>query len=227
MFEKFTERARKVLSLSRQQAQRFNAEFIGTEAMLLGLLQEDGGIAAKVLKMHEIDAIKVEATLDTIMLKGERQTVTLGQLPFSPRAKRVIEIASAISQKMAHDVIGTEHLLVGVLEETEGLGHQVIVKMGITPGKLIEEIYEILGYDPKAAKEQEKTPEPRKAAFEVHRVVFRPVQQTSQVVRITVDVEASSAETAIMEARQLTILHSPEHWAVESSNRAGYGIRKA
>ena len=113
MFEKFTERARKVMSLARQEAQRLNSEFIGTEHILLGIIQEGGGVAAKVLKNLNVDLKRIRQEIEKLITPSTSPTVTLGQLPFSPRAKRVIELAGEAASSLGHDVIGTEHLLLG------------------------------------------------------------------------------------------------------------------
>src|SRR6185503_18844582 len=113
MFERFTERARKAMSLSRQEAQRLNSEFIGTEHILLGIIQEGGGVAAKVLKNFKVDLRQVRLEIERLIIPSTSPTVTLGQMPFSPRAKRVTELASEAANLLDHDVIGTEHLLLG------------------------------------------------------------------------------------------------------------------
>ena len=131
MFEKFTERARKVMSLARQEAQRLNSEFIGTEHILLGIIQEGGGVAAKVLKNLNVDLKRIRQEIEKLITPSTSPTVTLGQLPFSPRAKRVIELAGEAASSLGHDVIGTEHLLLGLLKENEGIAAQVLTNLGL------------------------------------------------------------------------------------------------
>src|SRR5438876_422434 len=131
MFEKFTERARKVMSLARQEAQRLNSEFIGTEHILLGIIQEGGGVAAKVLKNLNVDLKRIRQEIEKLITPSTSPTVTLGQLPFSPRAKRVIELAGEAASQLGHDVIGTEHLLLGLLKENEGIAAQVLTNLGL------------------------------------------------------------------------------------------------
>ncbi|MBI4564331.1 MAG: ATP-dependent Clp protease ATP-binding subunit [Planctomycetes bacterium] len=147
MFEKFTERARKVMSLARQEAQRLNSEFIGTEHILLGIIQEGGGVAAKVLKNLQVDLKRIRQEIEKLITPSTSPTVTLGQLPFSPRAKRVIELAGESASQLGHDVIGTEHLLLGLLKENEGIAAQVLTNLGLKLDEVRDMVLEVLGAD--------------------------------------------------------------------------------
>src|SRR6185295_16273834 len=140
MFEKFTERGRKVMSLSRQESQRLNSEMICTEHILLGILQEGGGAAAKALAVFKVDLARVRREVERIVTPSTSPTVTLGQIPFSPRSKRVIELAGEEASRTNSDVIGTEHLLVGCLAEGEGVGAQILSHMDVTLPALQEVI---------------------------------------------------------------------------------------
>lgn len=130
MFEKFTERARKCMSLARQEAQRLNCEFIGSEHILLAIIQEGGGVAAKVVKNFQIDLKRVRQEIEKLITPSTAPTVTLGQIPFSPRAKRVIEIAGEESFRMKVETIGTGSLLIGLTMEVEGIAAQVLRNLG-------------------------------------------------------------------------------------------------
>jgi len=147
MFEKFTERARKVMSLARQEAQRLNSEFIGTEHILLGIIQEGGGVAAKVLKNLNVELKRIRQEIEKLITPSTSPTVTLGQLPFSPRAKRVIELAGEAASQLGHDVIGTEHLLLGLLKENEGIAAQVLTNLGLKLEEVRDMVLEVLGAD--------------------------------------------------------------------------------
>jgi ATP-dependent Clp protease ATP-binding subunit ClpA len=148
MFERFTERARKVMTLARQEAQRLNSEFIGTEHILLGIIQEGGGVAAKVLKKLNVDVKKTIQEVEKLITpQTSPPTVTLGQLPFSPRAKRVFELSSEAMSQLGNDVIGTEHLLLGLLKENEGIAAQVLLNMGLKLDEVRDATLEILGAD--------------------------------------------------------------------------------
>jgi len=156
MFEKFTERTRKVLSLARQEAQRLNSEFVGTEHMLLGIIQEGGGRAAKALKNLNVDPKVVRTEIEKLITPSSSPTVTLGQLPFSPRAKRVIELAGEAASQLGHDVIGTEHLLLGLLKENEGIAAKVLTTMGVKFDQIRGMVLEVLGKEGMPPEKDEK-----------------------------------------------------------------------
>lgn len=144
MFEKFTERARKVMGLARQEAQRLESEFIGTEHILLGLIQEGSGVASKVLKNMNVDLKRIRQEIERLLTTGSA-TAQIGQLPFSPRAKRVLELAKEIADEMGHDMVGTEHLLLGLLKENEGIAAQVLTNLGVKPDEVRDMILDIMG----------------------------------------------------------------------------------
>jgi ATP-dependent Clp protease ATP-binding subunit ClpC len=128
-FDQFTERARKVLSLAQEEAQRFQHNYIGTEHLLLGLVREGEGVAAKVLISMGADLGKVRSAVEFIIGRGDR--IILGQIGLTPRAKTVIEFAVDEAHSMNHHYIGTEHLLLGLLREGEGIGAGVLESLGI------------------------------------------------------------------------------------------------
>ena len=119
MYERFTDRARKVMQLANQEAQRFNHEYIGTEHILLGLVKEGSGVAANVLKNLDIDLRKVRLEVEKLVKSGP-DMVTMGKLPQTPRAKKVIEYAIEEARNLNHNYVGTEHLLLGLLREQDG-----------------------------------------------------------------------------------------------------------
>ncbi len=141
MFDRFTDRARKVMGLARQEAQRFNHQYIGTEHILLGLIQEGSGVAANVLRNLDVDPDKIRQEVEKIVQDGPTMA-TLGQLPFTPRAKKVLELASEEATNLRHNYIGTEHLLLGLIRENEGVAAQVLMNLGL---KLEEVREEVLG----------------------------------------------------------------------------------
>lgn len=128
-FDKFTERARKVLRLAQEEAQRFHHNYIGTEHLLLGLVREGEGVAAKVLTSLGVDLEKVRKAVEDIIGRGDR--VVLGEIGFTPRAKKVIELAVDEARSLNHHYIGTEHLLLGLLREGEGIGAGVLESFGL------------------------------------------------------------------------------------------------
>src|SRR5687768_6084342 len=146
MFDRFTDRAKKVMSLARQEAQKFNHEYIGTEHVLLGLVQEGSGVAANVLKNMNIDLKRIRAEIEKIV-KGSPTMVTQGNLPFTPRAKKVLELAVEEASNLGHNYIGTEHLLLGLIKENEGIAARVLLNLGVKLEEVREEILEFLGAD--------------------------------------------------------------------------------
>src|SRR5579871_6510000 len=123
MYERFTDRARKVMQLANQEAQRFNHEYIGTEHVLLGLVKEGSGVAANVLKNLDIDLRKIRLEVEKIVQHGPGgEQVHTGPMPHTPRTKKVIECAVEEARNFGHQYVGTEHLLLGLLRESEGVG---------------------------------------------------------------------------------------------------------
>src|SRR5260221_9238838 len=129
-FDKFTERARKVLRLAQEEAQRFQHNYIGTEHLLLGLVREDEGVAAKVLHNLGVDLQKVRSSVEDIIGRGDR--IVLGEIGLTPRAKQVIELAVDEARRMNHHYIGTEHLLLGLIREGEGIAEGGLESPGVT-----------------------------------------------------------------------------------------------
>src|SRR5262245_45411490 len=146
MFDRFTDRARKVMGLAKAEAQRLNHEYIGTEHILLGLVQEGSGVAANVLKNMNIDLKRIRAEIEKIV-KGNPTLVTQGNLPFTPRAKKVLELAMEEASNLGHNYIGTEHLLLGLIKENEGIAARVLLNLGVKLEEVREEILEFLGAD--------------------------------------------------------------------------------
>jgi ATP-dependent Clp protease ATP-binding subunit ClpC len=155
MFDRFTDRAKKVMNLARQEAQRFNHEYLGTEHILLGLVQEGSGVAANVLKNMGIDLSKIRTEVEKIVKTGPSM-VTMGQLPFTPRAKKVLELSMEEAGNLGHNYIGTEHLLLGLIKENEGIAAQVLINLGVKLEDVREEVLDFLGAD--TADEEEEEP---------------------------------------------------------------------
>src|SRR5512147_487671 len=151
MFERFTDRARKVMALANQEAQRFNHEYIGTEHILLGLVKEGSGVGANVLKNLDVDLRKVRLEVEKLVKAGP-EMVTMGKLPQTPRAKKVIEYAIEEARNLNHNYVGTEHLLLGLLREHDGVAAQVLRNLGLKLEEVREEVLNLLG----ASGEQEE-----------------------------------------------------------------------
>ena len=144
MFERFTDRARKVMALANQEAQRFNHEYIGTEHILLGLVKEGSGVGANVLKNLDVDLRKVRLEVEKLVKAGP-EMVTMGKLPQTPRAKKVIEYAIEEARNLNHNYVGTEHLLLGLLREHDGVAAQVLMNLELKLEEVREEVLNLLG----------------------------------------------------------------------------------
>ena len=143
-FEKFSERARRVLSLAQEEAQRFNHNYIGTEHILLGLVRESEGVAARVLSSLTVDLAKVRSAVEFIIGRGEKPPQ--GDIGLTPRAKKVVELAVDEARRMNHTYIGTEHLLIGLMREGEGVAAGVLESLGVTLDKVRAETHRILSH---------------------------------------------------------------------------------
>ena len=160
-FDKFTDRARKVLTLAQDEAQRFNHNYIGTEHLLLGLVREGEGVAARVLENMNVELAKVRTAVEFIIGRGDRPVV--GEVGLTPRAKRVIELAIDEARRLGHNYIGTEHLLLGLVREGEGIAAGVLESLGVNLDKVRHEVIRVLSQSSAAApaaetKRASKTP---------------------------------------------------------------------
>ena len=144
MFDRFTERARKVMGFARREAQRFHHEYIGTEHILLGLIQEGQGVAANVLKSLNIDLEKIRREVEKIVKAGPAMEPSV-QIPFTPRAKKVVELALEEASNLGHNYIGTEHLLLALLREQDGIAAHVLLALGVRLDEVRDEVIEFLG----------------------------------------------------------------------------------
>ncbi|MHC4790759.1 MAG: ATP-dependent Clp protease ATP-binding subunit [Planctomycetota bacterium] len=144
MFERFTDRARTVMALANQEAQRFNHEYIGTEHILLGLVKEGSGVGATVLKNLDVDIKKLRLEVEK-QVKSGPDMVTMGKLPQTPRAKKVIEYAIEEARSLNHNYVGTEHILLGLLRETEGIAAQILMNVGLKLEDIRQEVLNLLG----------------------------------------------------------------------------------
>ncbi len=160
-FEKFSERARKVLSLAQEEAQRFNHNYIGTEHILLGLVRETEGVAARVLANVGVDLNKVRSAVEFIIGRGDKPAQ--GEIGLTPRAKKVVELAVDEARRMNHTYIGTEHLLIGLLREGEGVAAGVLESLGVNLEKVRGETHRVLSQSPSqsaghSGRSQTRTP---------------------------------------------------------------------
>ncbi len=144
MFDRFTERARKVMHLARQEALQLNHEYIGTEHVLLGIVKEGTGVAASVLEKLNVDLKKIRMDVGKLV-QGGSYRVTMGMLPFTPRAKKALELTLDEARSLGHNYIGTEHLLLGLLREQEGVAAQVLMNLGVKLDEVRKQILDYLG----------------------------------------------------------------------------------
>ncbi len=156
MFSRFTERARKVILLAKEEAKRFNHDYIGTEHILLGLVREGEGVAAAVLASMGLSPDKISLEVEKFVQPGP-STIISGDIPFTPKAKKVIELAMDEARNLGHNYIGTEHLLLGLIREGEGVASQVLISLSLDLDKVRMAIMGLLGSSIPGYAPQEKT----------------------------------------------------------------------
>ena len=150
MFERFTDRARRVVVLAQEEARMLNHNYIGTEHILLGLIHEGEGVAAKALESLGISLEAVRQQVEEII--GQGQQAPSGHIPFTPRAKKVLELSLREALQLGHNYIGTEHILLGLIREGEGVAAQVLVKLGADLNRVRQQVIQLLsGYQGKEA----------------------------------------------------------------------------
>ncbi|MEY3925959.1 MAG: hypothetical protein RIQ63_1310, partial [Actinomycetota bacterium] len=151
MFERFTDRARRVVVLAQEEARLLNHSYIGTEHILLGLIHEGEGVAAKALESLNISLDAVRAQVEEII--GQGGSSPSGHIPFTPRAKKVLELSLREALQLGHNYIGTEHILLGLIREGEGVAAQVLVKLGADLSRVRQQVIQLLsGYQGSAPK---------------------------------------------------------------------------
>jgi len=143
MFERFTDRARRVVVLAQEEAKMLNHNYIGTEHILLGLIHEGEGVAAKALESLDISLEAVREQVQEII--GQGQQAPTGHIPFTPRAKKVLELSLREALQLGHNYIGTEHILLGLIREGEGVAAQVLVKLGADLNRVRQQVILALG----------------------------------------------------------------------------------
>jgi len=148
VFERYTDRARRVVVLAQEEARMLNHNYIGTEHILLGLIREGEGVAAKALESLGISLEAVRQQVEEII--GQGQQAPSGHIPFTPRANKVLELASREALQLGHNYIGTEHILLGLIREGEGVAAQVLVKLGADLNRVRQQVIQLLhGYQGK------------------------------------------------------------------------------
>jgi ATP-dependent Clp protease ATP-binding subunit ClpA len=179
-FNKFTERARKVLSLAQEEAQRFQHNYIGTEHLLLGLVREGQGVAAQALNNMNVSLDKIRAAVEFIIGSGDR--IVLGEIGLTPRAKKVIELAVDESRRLNHHYIGTEHILLGLVREGQGIAAGVLESLGVKLQALREMILTVLGIEGSSNATEDSLPD-ELPIYQTEDTNNYVTQQTVQAVR--------------------------------------------
>ena len=154
MHDRFTDRVRRVIYYARDEANRLQHDYIGTEHLLLGIVREGEGIAAKVLGKLDLDFEQIQQAVES-MVKSSGSSLIVGEIPFTPRAKRVLELAIDEARQLGHNYVGTEHLLLGLIREGEGVAAQVLSELGVDRKRVREEVLRLLG--PSATLKARKT----------------------------------------------------------------------
>ena len=161
MFERFTDRARRVITLAQEEARMLHHDYIGTEHILLGLIHEGRGVAARALESLGISLVAVRQQVEEII--GQGQQPTPGHIPFTPRAKKVLELSLREALQLGHNYIGTEHILLGLIREGHGVAAQVLAKLGADLDRVRQQVIQLLQEHPaeEAASARSSAPELR------------------------------------------------------------------
>jgi ATP-dependent Clp protease ATP-binding subunit ClpA len=200
MYELFTDRARKVMRLANQEAQRFNHQCLDTEHILLGLIKEGEGVAANVLRNLDMDLRKIRLEVEKIEQSG-LDMVTRGKLPLTARAVKVVEYSNEEARNLNHDYVGTEHLLLGLLREQEGVAAQILMSFGIKPEDVRAEVVNLLGTNSGPPSPVQHSPvEANDLPAEVKPAV---AELDAQIERLNLDKEDAVAEQDFERAANL------------------------
>ncbi len=195
MFERFTDRARRVVVLAQEEARLLNHNYIGTEHLLLGLVHEGEGIAAQALISLGVSLERVRHEVEEII--GQGDITPSGHIPFTPRAKKVLELSLREALALHHNYIGTEHIVLGLLREGEGVAAEVLVKLGADLPKVKQRVIELLATGPEATSRLTiATPmseELQPAAFELARTLDHPRMGTEHLLLALLSTPKSGA----------------------------------
>jgi ATP-dependent Clp protease ATP-binding subunit ClpA len=182
VFERFTDRARRVVVLAQEEARLLKHNYVGTEHILLGLIHEGEGVAAKALESLGISLEAVRAQVEEII--GQGQSAPTGHIPFTPRAKKVLELSLREAKQLGHNYIGTEHILLGLIREGEGVAAQVLVNLGASLDRVRQQVIQLL------------------TGYTGGEVVAEPAGARTRLVRMTVPAELREAEEQLAQVRQ-------------------------
>jgi ATP-dependent Clp protease ATP-binding subunit ClpA len=225
MFERFTDRARRVVVLAQEEARMLNHNYIGTEHILLGLAHEGEGVAAKALEGLGIHLEAVRQQVEQIIGKG--QQAPSGHIPFTPRAKKVLELSLRESLQLGHDYIGTEHILLGLIREGDGVAAQVLVRLGADLNRVRAEVIKLV-HGGRGEEERVVGPRPSPA---IRDVFFREVQSALRSIEqrltaierhlgMTHGPAADAPEAAAADAPEAAAADAPEAAAADAPEAA-------
>ncbi len=184
MFERFTDRARRAVVLAQEEARLLNHNYIGTEHILLGLIREREGVAARALEALDVSLEAVRAQVEEVI--GQGQSAPTGHIPFTPRAKKVLELSLREAKQLRHDHIGTEHILLGLVREGAGVAAQVLVKLGADLSRVREQVILLLTLEPAEHGDEDQEREVLTAisgVFEENRELRAEVSRLRELLR--------------------------------------------
>lgn len=186
MFEKFTERARKVMTLARHESQRLNSEYIGTEHILLGILVEGGGVAARILRKMDITTDAVYPEIAKLVRPSTAPVVHLGQIPLSPRTKRVLELAEEEAVSKHLGTVGTGEILIGLLREVDGVAAQILKRLRVDYDRVCAEVRRIQEQEVPDLKEALSASQPSSDGVKMVVRILGEKKTTSKATPVTI-----------------------------------------
>ena len=219
----FTERTRKVLGMAREEASRLRHEYVGTEHILLGLIREGDGVAATVLQNLNIDLDDMAFMVEQTVRKGPLGTSTGPDLPYTSRAKKVLELSMSNARDLNHSYVGTEHLLLGLLAEQKGIAAQVLTDRGVTLDTACAETLRILGTEmPKG-----EVPAPLRHAAEKARRIELPTETLVELIRASESVATEYYSAAVTPVHAtIALLRRGDGFAIAILDRLGCDRKK-
>jgi ATP-dependent Clp protease ATP-binding subunit ClpA len=203
MFERFTDRARRVVVLALEEARRLNHDDLGTEHLLLGLTREGQGVAAEALESLGIRLEAIRSQVEEVIGRGQRAPT--GHIPFTPRAKKVLELSLREAKQLGHDYVGTEHLLLGLVREGEGVAAQVLVKLGAELSRVRQQVIQLLSVSAGDLETASRTRWVRMRVPEELREAEEQLAQVRQQKQAAIDAEAFD-EAAALRAQERQLL---------------------
>jgi ATP-dependent Clp protease ATP-binding subunit ClpA len=218
VFERFTDRARRVVVLAQEEARLLDHNYIGTEHLLLGLINEGEGIAAQALGALDVSLERVRHDIEEIIGRGDRPPA--GHIPFTPRAKKVLELSLREALQLGHNYIGTEHILLGLVREGEGVAAQVLQKLGADLARVRETVIELLPGSPESAVRSPRRRRGRRIVEEEPSV--SPV--SAEDFPTCSSCSAPLAETMAVKVFELSVDEQPAQAKVAYCSRCGTAL---